>query len=352
MVIQIKNAHCKNWNNLDEKERVKVSTDGITKLVDLLAKVLINSTRILLKRGIDRSYLPVAGEIGGIKGKLAISETLKTNLIDKQKTICEYDEFSPNVLLNQILFTTLLQLMRTKSLDPIFKKNIRSLIWMFPDVKPIEIRSSLFSQIRFSRNNRFYLFVMNICQLIHDRSLPSQETGYYDFIDFTRDEVKMHRVFENFVFNFFKLEQTEFQVRREQINWQFSVTDPDHLSYVPNMLTDITLQNPQRKIIIDTKYYSETLARRFETKKVKSANLYQLFSYLLNQEDGSERNNYATGILLYPTIDEDYNLEYCYRDHKIFIKTINLNENWCKIEGRLKSIIPNYKILDSDVLKR
>jgi len=327
------------WNNLDEKDRVKVSTDGITKLVDLLAKVLINSTRILLKRGIEQSYIEVHAELAGIKGKLAVSETIKTNLLNKQKTICQYDEFSPNVLLNQVLLTTLLQLMRTRNLDSDLKKSIRSLICMFPDVQPVEIRSSLFPQIRYNRNNKFYHFVMNICQLIHESSLPSQETGYWNFIDFTRDEVKMHKVFENFVYNFYRLEQNEFQVRREQINWQFSVTDPGHLSFVPNMLTDITLQNSEIKIIIDTKYYTETLAQRFETKKVKSANLYQLFSYLLNQEDGSERNQNASGILLYPTIDDDYNMEYDYKNHKIFIRTINLNSHWANIEERLKGIV-------------
>lgn len=327
------------WNKLDEKERVKVSTDGLTKLVDLLAKVLINSTRILLKRGIEQSYIEVRTELAGIKGKLAVSETIKKNILDKQKTICSYDEFSPNVLLNRILLSTLLKLMRTRSLNSELKENIRSLIWMFPDVQPIEIRSSLFQQIRFNRNNKFYSFVMNVCQLIHESCLPSQETGYWDFIDFTRDEVKMHRVFENFVYYFYKLEQSEYNVRREQINWLFSVQDPNHLSYVPNMLTDITLQNSDRKIIVDTKYYSETLAQRFEAKKIKSANLYQLFSYLLNQEDGTERTINATGILLYPTIDEDYDFDFKYLGHLILIRTVNLNTGWLAIEQRLKHIL-------------
>jgi len=210
---------------------------------------------------------------------------------------------------------------------------------MFPDVEPIEIRSSIFQQIRFNRNNKFYAFIMNICQLIHESSLPSQQVGYWDFIDFTRDEVKMHRVFENFVYNFYKLEQNVYHVRREQINWQFTVDESNHLSYVPNMLTDITLQNDESKIIIDTKYYSETLAQRFEAKKVKSANLYQLFSYLINQEDGSQRNLNASGILLYPTVDENYKFVYHYKNHIILIQTISLNQPWEEISKDLLQII-------------
>ena len=60
MPIPIKNIYyllCYAWNKLDEKERIKVSIDDKTELLDLFAKVLINSTKVLLKRGIDRDYI-------------------------------------------------------------------------------------------------------------------------------------------------------------------------------------------------------------------------------------------------------------------------------------------------------
>ena len=72
--------------------------------------------------------------------------------------------------------------------------------------------------------------------------------------------------------------------------------------------------------------------------KIKSANLYQLFSYLLNQEKEESKTVNATGILLYPTIEQDYDLKFQYNRHPIFIKTLNLNTNWRDIENRLKEI--------------
>ncbi len=77
----------------------------------------------------------------------------------------------------------------------------------------------------------------------------------------------------------------------------------------------------------------------YEKERIKSANLYQVFSYLLNQEAGDLKTINATGILLYPTIDEDYNLQYQYRQHKILIRTVNLNRNWREIAERLKFIV-------------
>jgi 5-methylcytosine-specific restriction enzyme subunit McrC len=58
MQIPIENIYyllCYAWNKLDEKERVNVSIDDKTELLDLFAKILINATKMLLKRGIDKN---------------------------------------------------------------------------------------------------------------------------------------------------------------------------------------------------------------------------------------------------------------------------------------------------------
>lgn len=55
------------------------------------------------------------------------------------------------------------------------------------------------------------------------------------------------------------------------------------------METDISLENEEKKIIIDAKYYKETMTVNYDKERIRSSNLYQLFSYLLNQQDGSEK---------------------------------------------------------------
>lgn len=343
MTIPIENIYyllSYSWNMLDEKNRVNISTAGITKLIDLLAKVLLNSTRLILKRGLEQSYVECETSVAGLKGKLMVSETLKSNTYNHYKTLCQFDEFSPDVLMNQILLTTLRKLMFIRTLDRKLKEDIRNLICMFPEIRQLEMTKSIFNRIRYNRNNRFYNFVLNVCELINDNLLPSEDRGEWLFSDFTRDEVKMYRLFESFVFNFYRIEfKGVYIVRRESISWEFEFDNPEHAAFIPGMITDITLEKADRKIIIDTKYYQDTLAERFERKKVRSANLYQLFSYLLNQQGKSERNLNTKGILLYPTIEQDYDLNYLYENHRILIRTVNLNKSWTKIDERLKSLI-------------
>lgn len=343
MRIPIENIYyllCYAWNKLDEKERVNVSIDDQTELLDLFAKVLINGTNILLKRGIDKSYLDFTEEIAGIKGKIQISQTIKSNLLFKQKTICTFDDLSTNILTNQILLTTINFLTKTIGVTKELKMELHSLQRMFHGVDLIQINNSLFKQITLNRNNRFYGFLLNVCQIIFEHTLPSEKPGIYKFQDFTRDDRKMNQLFEAFIRNFFKIEQNKFNVvKKEIIHWQFQYSESDSFSFIPRMETDITLENNDEKIIIDAKYYRETMSTYFDNEKIKSGNIYQLFSYLINQEDSTEKNYKTKGILLYPVTEKEYFLKYQYKNHPIEIRTINLNSNWKKIEEDLLKIV-------------
>lgn len=338
-ILNIYYLLCYAWDKLEEKDRVNISVSDSMELLDLCAKVLLKATRILLKRGIDKTYIGTTEEIPGIKGKIQLSQTLKSNILYKQRTICSFDEFSSNVLTNRILVSTLQILSRTKGLDKKLKEEVVAIRRMLPDIEPIEITTQLFKQIRLTRNTRFYGFVLNVCQIIHEYSLPSDEHGTYTFSDFTRDERKMNQLFEAFIRNFYRKEQQKFRVRREDIKWDFTATSDSDYNYLPLMKTDITLENDNSKIIIDAKYYKETMAVHYNREKIYSANLYQIFSYLINQEDERSKTLTATGVLLYPTIDAEYNLDYTHKGHNIHIRTINLNQSPVLIHNRLLSIL-------------
>ncbi|MGI8544463.1 MAG: hypothetical protein ACR2MD_13450 [Aridibacter sp.] len=99
------------------------------------------------------------------------------------------------------------------------------------------------------------------------------------------------------------------------------------------------MENDESKIIIDAKFYKETLKSNYGSQKITSANLYQLFSYLLNQHTLEPKTLSATGILIYPTIEREFSMEFNYSGHKIFIKTVDLNANWREIEKRLRFVI-------------
>ncbi|SNT28671.1 5-methylcytosine-specific restriction enzyme subunit McrC [Ekhidna lutea] len=341
-MIPIQNIYyllCYAWNKLDEKDHVKVDGDDLTNLVDLFAKILINGTRILLKRGLDSNYKTKVETINGVKGKIDFGTSLKRNQFAQLQATCEFDEFSSDVVTNQILVATMHSILRIETVDKELKKQIRGLILRFPEVSHIALSKNHFESVRLHRNNQFYGFLLDVCKIIFDSILPAENKGEYSFIDFTKDERKMNQLFEHFIFNFYRQHYSKSQVRRDHIKWQFTSTnDIDH-KYIPQMKTDITIERNGQKTIIDAKYYKETLSSFYDTEKVKSVNLYQIFSYLLNQRDGTEGSSKTKGILLYPTIDKEYNLVYQYDKHPIQIRTVDLNQHWTLIEERLMKIL-------------
>ena len=110
------------------------------------------------------------------------------------------------------------------------------------------------------------------------------------------------------------------------------------------METDVTLYNPRtkKKIILDAKYYKETLVSRYgEGGKIRREHLSQILTYVMNQESDAPHTKCTKGILVYPTIDTELDVSYVYKDtkHVIRVSTVNLNQDWQMIDKRLKEII-------------
>jgi 5-methylcytosine-specific restriction enzyme subunit McrC len=205
-------------------------------------------------------------------------------------------------------------------------------------VSDVKISSDLFRRVQLSRHIGHYDLLLKVCQLVHDCLLPEELGKGTKFYDILGDEVRMSDIFERFIRNFYSTRQNVFSVSVEEIKWA-AAAEPTHLAYLPIMVTDATLRAPNRTIVIDTKYYRNTLSRHMGTEKVWSSNLYQLFAYLKNMEHRKGTDAGAEGILLYPTVSSVPDLDYLIGGHRMGIRTVNLATHWTAIETRLLSIL-------------
>jgi 5-methylcytosine-specific restriction enzyme subunit McrC len=101
--IPIQNIYyllCYAWNKLEEGEIVDVSSLESPQLADLFAKVLLGGSRHLIRRGIDRGYIPCGEERATIRGKIAFAPSVRRNLFQQGIAFCEFDELDHNVLHN------------------------------------------------------------------------------------------------------------------------------------------------------------------------------------------------------------------------------------------------------------
>ncbi|PWK27344.1 5-methylcytosine-specific restriction enzyme subunit McrC [Arcicella aurantiaca] len=333
-MIPIQNIYyllCYAWNRLEERDLIEISSDESPDLLNLLTKIFLSGSKTLLKRGLEQQYLLQTETYQGIKGKLDISQSFKRNLFVKGLAVCEYDELSIDILPNQILKTTFVNLYRTEELDIKLRHEIKSILWRMNEVSEIKISEGIFRHINTPKSNILYRFLLNISELIYQNLIPNQIEGRFTFRDFVQNERQMAKVFEEFIRNFYKIEVPEAKVYREDLHWKMA---GENAHFLPKMQTDISMKLNGKKLIIDAKYYTQTLQQYYHSEKIHSPHLYQLFAYLKNQEDTQ-----AEGILIYPTIEKSLSLSYTHEGHTIRVETLNLNQDWQGIKADLLAII-------------
>lgn len=87
----------------------------------------------------------------------------------------------------------------------------------------------------------------------------------------------MATLFEEFIRNFYKIEVPEEKDFRADLRWKMA---GEAYHFLPKMQTDISIKIKNKKLIIDAKYYKETLQKYYDLEKVYSLHLYQLFACL------------------------------------------------------------------------
>jgi 5-methylcytosine-specific restriction enzyme subunit McrC len=333
---------CYAWDALEERDTLAdVDALDSTDLLSLFARVLVNGTRRLLRRGLDRGYLAREDEIPGVRGKLLVTQTVRRNLLCYGRTACAWDELEYDTLPNRILKTTLQRLHAAEELATATRADIHDLLrWLAP-VRDIELHAEHFRRIQLHRNNRIYAFLLHICEFVHEHWLPAEHGGARRFRDFVRD--RLPALFEKFVFNFYRHEVPNgWHVSAPVIEWQLVSPNADALALVPRMETDVCLFGHGRAVILDTKFYAQALKNgSYGTPKLSSPNLYQIFTYLRQQscKPGWEQ---AEGILLYPRTTRDFAPEFTTHGHRIRALTVDLAQpSWQKIHTALMQIVAN-----------
>jgi 5-methylcytosine-specific restriction enzyme subunit McrC len=327
------------WNVLDEADSLHIQAEDCTQLVDLFARVLHSGAENILRRGLDRGYLCRREAIAGIQGKLNLSASIKANTIRHSRAVCEFDELSHDVLHNRILKTTIRRLLNVPDLSNEMRDALVETYHRLHQIAEVILSEQIFRSVQLYRNNRYYRLLMDVCHLIHQAKLTTEEAGEVEFRDFFKDERRMRVLFEVFIRNFYKREQRLFHVGRTILKWQKTTGNEDSLKYLPRMQTDVTLTSDNRVIVIETKFVPEVLVKNRWKHTIRSSHLYQMFSYLKNISARIDTNQDLEGVLLYPTTNDNVNFEYSLHGHRLRVRTINLNQHWKHIEADLLNLL-------------
>ena len=263
---------------LNEQGYKNIATEKFNNTAELMAAILAKGIAIQIKRGLGKVYIPQTEAMSSLRGKLDITESIKTQTMLKKQMICSYDEFSVNGMMNRIIKSTV-ELLLKSDISKQRKKELRKLMVYLGDVETVDLYSVNWN-MRFDRNNQTYRLLISICYLVVKGLLQTNSDGTTKLMDFL-DEQRMCRLYEKFILEYYRKEHPEIIANASQILWQL---DDGIGSMLPVMQTDIMLSYQEKILIIDAKYYGNTTQTRFGTHTLHSGNLYQIFTYVKNKE--------------------------------------------------------------------
>lgn len=324
------------WRHIGHRQEVDVGVAGRSDLLNLLAHVYTLEVRRLVARGLGREYQPVDQEVAGVRGKLDLSATLKRDLLRHGRTWCGFDELRYDIPRNRIIKATLRLVLRVPQLDRENRDAARRLYGKLDAVQDVPLYSSLFRGLQSHRLVRDYDFALRLARLIAENVILDATGSVGRFVDFSEDDATMHKLFEDFVFNFYALERPEWQPKRHTISWFDARGSAEALSRLPSMHTDVYLTVGDRHIVLDTKYYSKPLDGRF-ADGVRSENLYQLFSYVVNAAADAAPSA-VDGILLYAAVGQPFAFRYRLHGHRLAVRAIDLTQDWRAIHHDLLAL--------------
>lgn len=184
-------------SNYDE-----ISLEPFDNVQDLFAAIISKGIAQQLKQGLHREYISKTEDLSVMHGKLDFNGTIKNHAQNKKKLSCEYDELSENNVFNQIIKTTVLLLLKEKSVKEESKIALKKEMLFFSEVKELEPFLIRWDLLRFNRNNQGYRMLLSICQFVLEGLLLTTDDGDIKLAQFL-DEQRMCRLYEKFILEFY-----------------------------------------------------------------------------------------------------------------------------------------------------
>ena len=319
-----------NYEDIDKEDFENVQ--------DLLAEILFKGASAQIKQGLYREYVEHRDSISTLKGKINLIRTVKHRINKEPLLACEFDELTENNIYNQIIKSTILLLVASQAVKQERRNELRSILPFFDEVSIIQPQSIRWNTLRFQRNNRSYRMLINICYFVIDGMLLTTEEGSYHLATFSDDH--MSRLYEKFVLEYYKYHHPELKAESCYIDWGLDKERTINDSFLPQMHSDITLTNGNKKLIIDTKYYRNMTTEYYGKPHVRSYNIYQIHTYVTSADIKHTGN--VVGMLLYAKVDgeiEPY-LDFTQQDGvRIIAQTLDLSKTFDGIKEQLEKII-------------
>jgi 5-methylcytosine-specific restriction enzyme subunit McrC len=328
--------------------RFDAAVEEAPDLPSLIARLLAHAVERRLRRNLSRGYVRKDAVLTRVRGRIDIIKTYTQDLLSLGMVAVRFDDHTIDTPRNRFVRAAL-DAVAGRVTDPDLSHRCRTLAGDLGRLGVGGVRPSraAMSADRLSRNDADDLLMITLARIVFDLVLPSEEEGNRSLTQVERDERLVRKLFEKAVGNFYSVElsaNSGWRVHQGRwLYWPREAASPGIDAVLPNMKTDIILDNPSigRRIVIDTKFTSIFSSTAYREAVLKSQYIYQMYAYLRSQETGIDPlAENAEGILLHPAIDANVDESIVIQGHRIRFLTVDLTRPSAEILDFLRSV-PN-----------
>lgn len=318
------------------KVKVEESPDLPHLVVGLFAAVVERR----LRRSPTRHYVGRAATLPRVRGRIDVFRIVVERTLERGEVACRFEELSIDTPRNRFVRAALAVAGRMR-VEAGLAHRCRNLAQRLELAGVAVVPASVHSLARetFGRNDAEDRPMVELARLVLELALPTEEAGTRGLPAPIRDEVLLRRLFERAVGGFYAYHLPKAQGwtvdAGQWLDWpQVGATD-GIADLLPRMQTDIVIEAPGRRLVIDTKFTDILTRNRFGRERFKSGYLYQMYAYLGSQAHLGSMHATAEGLLLHPSLGLHVNEFVTIQNHLIRFATLDLMAETAEIERRL-----------------
>jgi len=275
-----------------------LKTSASFPLLEVFIENYVNEIKKILRKGLRSQYVDKKENLNFLKGKILNSLNIRHNHSNKARFYCEFDEFSDNMVYNQLIKSTLLKLYRV-SKSHYNRTSILQLLHHFDQVNESADFISDFRKV--SINNRLYF---NYKQAISWSEVFLMNKSFTNFSGNNKNMAilfPMERIFEDYVGYLMKTYASGLEIKTQDKSYYLvsNHKEKNKFSLKPDIVA--TNDDNHEQIIFDTKWKLLDETKENKNYNISQADMYQLYAYGKKYD---LKNGFSTEpklVLLYPS---------------------------------------------------
>lgn len=313
-------------------------------VAELVSQILADSVSDRLRAGLTVGFHRRTDDLQRVRGGIRIFDTERHQLLQRGLVRCTFDEIHPDTEWNRLVRAALERASRLPGTDKRCPRLAGQLAALgIQNVPPSPSQTRNFFKRRSLAVDREMLMA---ARLLLELALP--DPGSDEFVAVAPDDSagNLRDLFEKATFGFYKrqLSPAGWDVRHgARLKWPVDRRTEGMDNLLPGMQTDIVLRDyddsSTRVIIIDTKFTQITKVNQYGSEKLRSAYLYQIYSYLLSQHGNPRYGPQTEGLMLHPVVDGHVDEEVHVQGHRIRFATVDLRGTYQSMVAEFQDAI-------------